>query len=1460
MDARLAIRRKPQFRDAEKALLTTLNHLEGVSLESVDILHLYDVFEAHADDLAALTEKVVQDRRVDDFVSAEFVGNSKPTVDPTGAYHLLAVEPLPGQYDQRADAAEQALRLLNPSTTASIISAELYVLRPAPTADALEAIRGYLINPVESREKNLAILQAPQIGTAAPLREYPDFLTYDETRLQGLLQERGMAMNLADLKLIQDYFRSEGRVPTEVELAVLDTYWSDHCRHTTFNTELTDIEIAEPRYGERLEAALARWDELRALNGRTAKPHTLMDLGTIMGRELRRTGVLDDQEVSEEINACSVRVNVSKGYTSATPLGSDPSGYVAGATTPERSDPQSTPPTEPWLLMFKNETHNHPTEIEPFGGAATCLGGAIRDPLSGRSWVYQALRLSGAGDINTPRAETLPGKLPQADISSRATRGYSSYGNQIGLATTGVREIVHPGYVAKRMELGAVVAAASEANVHRLEPQAGDVVILLGGRTGRDGIGGATGSSKAHNKESLAHSGAEVQKGNPVNERKIQRLFRNPEVAQMIVRCNDFGAGGVAVAVGELAESLDIHLERVPLKYAGLNAREIAISESQERMAVVVRAKDAPRFHALAETENLEATQLAEVTDTGRLRMFLGEELVLDLKRSFVDTNGAPRTQKVKMVPPALGEGEEGAATSVTASANTSAKPYRSVLETLAEARSGSQEGMVEQFDSTVGRSTVLMPYGGKLQKTDETASIQTLPMEGGTCSASIITYGYSPTLADRSPFLMGAYSVVEALSKLVAAGARAEDAWLTVQEYFQRPDEDPEVWGVVLQALLGLLEAQDAFQVAAIGGKDSMSGSFGDKLHVPPTLVSFTVGLMDASEAISAALPSAGATEGAEDASSEASDNSVPSEAGPAAGAPDTSATGEPSDLYYLPHVPHADGTPDYASLRANFQAFHELAASGAVLAASPVLPGGLGATVVNMALGNAVGFKVAPEAVRAYLRPGSEAAQLAAAPLGGIVFAVARGTDLGSHFAVGGDFDFTKGRQGTSGEPPENPQVIAIGATSVAPRFELGFESFELSEALAVMERGYASVYPLNESESEPLPDFALGLAESETKAGSHATETPNSGPAEKARPEGATLPTNRQTGASTAAQTGVPTSATEGEVPSTTNPANVSVGSDRSSMVALKPPTSPGTPNSAATGTPTSASAATLAALVGSGAAADAPHVLLPVFPGTNSEYDMDEAFRAAGATTEFLVLRNLTPQMLAADTEKFIARLAAPETRILAFSGGFSLGDEPDGSAKFMAAFLKSEKVAAAVKKFTSENGLVLGVCNGFQALVKSGFLPYGDPALQTAESPTLAHNRQLRHVSRIATTRVASVASPWLGDFELGQFHRVPVSHGEGRFVVSEAEARSLFDAGQVAFQYVDAEGAPTMSAPDNPNGSSFAIEGIISPDGKILGKMGHPERYRPGLMKNIPEIGVQDIFANAVRWCKTHEA
>ncbi|MFC5370508.1 phosphoribosylformylglycinamidine synthase [Arcanobacterium bovis] len=1268
MDKRLLIRRKPSFRAEERALTQTLNTLSGVSVRDLAAYNVYDVFNATEAEIAKLTASVLRDPRVDDVV---------PTESLAELLHRphLGVQFLPGQYDQRADAATQALGLVSPGTLAQIFSAHLYVFNEDLSSEALETITAHLINPVEAGKKNFDELVLPPISQIKPLAEFPDFLELDNAQLEELRQARSMAMSLEDLALIQEYFRTEQRVPTEVELAALDTYWSDHCRHTTFGTELIEIRNDSARFAANFDRLLQRWDELRGNCGRENKPRTLMDLGTIAARDMRRRGDLDSQEVSEEINACSVFVDVKTAHGK-----------------------------EPWLLMFKNETHNHPTEIEPFGGASTCLGGAIRDPLSGRSWVYQALRLSSAGDITTAREHTLEGKLPQRDISTRATAGYSSYGNQIGLATTHVREYVHPGYTAKRMELGAVVAAAPVENVRREEPRPGDVVIILGGRTGRDGIGGATGSSKAHDEESLETSGAEVQKGNPVNERKIQRLFRRGDVAKLIRRCNDFGAGGVAVAVGELADSLDIHLDQVPLKYAGLNPLEIAISESQERMAVVVDSADAQAFIDAAAQENLEAVTLAEVTDTGRLRMFYGEEKVLDLSRDFLNTNGAHRTQQVVLRDPKPVEADDAAASSEPScgcDCACAAPPQldrETVLEVLRQLNNGSQEGMIEQFDSSIGRSTVLMPYGGKSQKSAEDVSVQTLPVPGGTSTASLMAAGYSPELADDSPYLMGAYSVVEALARLAAAGADVTEAWLTVQEYFQRPTT-PEVWGVPVQALLGLLEAQDEFNVGAIGGKDSMSGSYSDELHVPPTLVSFAVAVADAEEVLSATLPA------------------------------------QELDLYLLPHDARADGSPNYSQLRAHFAALRTWNTLGLIRSARAVTSGGTLSALVKSALGNNVGIELDAGALAEH--------DLLNTALGSIVVAVPHGTTLPD-----AGIDVTLAFLGTT-----NTDVTGI---------KLGDELVEYTQAQDALESGYRQVFPINAHEAAELPAFARELKAHEVE--------------------------------------------------------KTAAGGTQEALTPQRP-----------------------------------VHVLLPVFPGTNSEYDTAEAFEAAGATTEFHVIRNITSDLLLQDTASFIDKLRHAD--ILAISGGFSLGDEPDGSAKFIANFLTSPDVAAAVKDFVARDCLVLGICNGFQALVKSGFLPYGDPAQLTESSPTLTHNAQLRHVSRIATTRVSTVKSPWLASFEFGDLHRIPVSHGEGRFAVDETTARELFAAGQVAFQYVDADEVPTACAPDNPNGSAYAIEGIISPDGRILGKMGHPERFRPGLMKNIPEIAIQDIFGNAVRYC-----
>lgn len=1275
------IRRKAAYRAGEEAQLRALQELPGLEVTELALFNAYAVSTVTAEEMEILTQRVLSDHLVDEVWTPDQVR------EYCQAKSVLGVAYQPGQYDQRGDAAEQCLRLFFPETDVRVQTASFYVTNSLE-ASGQEVLRDHFINPVECRELKLdQVLARHEAGRPAfgeekaaadqSVKVYTGFNGLDRAGLQSFLADLSLAMSLEDLELIQAYFQKEGRDPNALEIKVLDTYWSDHCRHTTFNTELLDIENKSQRFPAEIDQALDLYKQLRQDNGREEKPLTLMEMATLMSRDLRRRGLLDAVEVSDEINACSIKVkakNLQNGEL------------------------------EDWFVMFKNETHNHPTEIEPFGGAATCLGGCIRDPLSGRSWVYQALRISGAGDINTPLDETLPGKLPQREISRRAAKGYSSYGNQIGLATTAVREFYHPGYVAKRLELGAVVAAVPAENLYRGQPREGDRIILLGGRTGRDGIGGATGSSKAHDEESLATSGAEVQKGNPVNERKIQRLFRNPEIAPLIRACNDFGAGGVCVAVGELADSLRIHLDRVPLKYAGLNPLEIAVSESQERMAVLLDPQDVAKFMAAAEEENLEATEIAEVTADGRLRMFYGDQEVLDLSREFLNTNGAKRQQKVEIhdLPHPLPYTDRAQSLESLDKAD--------ILGWLDQAGHGTQQGLVEQFDSSIGRSTVLFPYGGLYQKSEETVSAQSLPLEGGSRTVSLMSYGYQPDLADDSPYLMGAYSLVEALAKLVAAGADYRAAFLTIQDYFERLDQDPVKWGKVLQTVLGNLEAQHAFQLAQIGGKDSMSGSFED-LNVPPTLVTFAVATLDQAEVISATLPY------------------------PVADA-------EPLYLYYLPHRPLASGRPNYDQLKAQFDEFRRLAQEGLVKAASPVRSGGLVETLAKMSLGNQVGIQLQAEGL-----------DFLANPQGGLVLASSR--------------KFTPDMQVVEGSEAIFLGCTAAGLNGIAWRQDL-FTSFrELDEALG---EAYGHIFPAISSEDlSPRADL-------------------------EGQPLDLPLPEP------------VETSPVEEALPDAKKPVRV----------------------------------------------------LLPVFPGGNCEYDTEEAFKAAGATCQTLLIRNLRPDLAAADQKSFLAALQ--ESQILAFTGGFSFGDEPDGSAKFIVNFLKVPEITQAIKDFVARGGLVIGICNGFQALVKSGFLPYGDPALQTEDSPTLFFNQQGRHVSRIARTKLATDPgkSPWLSGFKEGQIHQIPVSHGEGRFMVSAEEAEKLFAHGQVAFQYVDDQGNLAEDAPWNPNGSAYAIEGLISPDGRILGKMGHSERYRPGLLQNIPGMAEQDLFRNAVEYLQKH--
>ena len=1062
----------------------------------------------------------------------------------------------------------------------------------------------------------------------------------------------GLAMNADDLGEVVKYFTEEGREPNETELRILDTYWSDHCRHTTFTTELEEYGVEDSFAKEEIDGTLKLYLRLRKELGREGKGLNLMDMATIGGRYLRSIGKLDDMEVSEENNACSIYVDVE----------------VDGRL-------------EKWLLMFKNETHNHPTEIEPFGGAATCLGGAIRDPLSGRSYVYQAMRVTGAGDIYKPVAETLPGKLPQCVITRKAAHGYSSYGNQIGLATTHVREIYDEGYTAKRLEVGAVVGAVKADKVRRESPVPGDIVLLLGGRTGRDGIGGATGSSKEHTEESLETCGSEVQKGNAPEERKLQRLFRRPEVTSLIKKSNDFGAGGVSVAIGELTDGLDIYLDRVPVKYSGLNSTELAISESQERMSVVVAPEDAERFKEYCRSENVEVTHVADVTDTRRMRMYNGGRLVVDLKRSFIDSAGARHYAKacigaVEDIDPFR---REVAGESLKDKLNNNLKDPNVV----------SQKGLIEMFDSTIGRSTVLMPYGGELQLTETQVSVQKLPTDGYTDTASIMAFGFNPVISKWSPYHGAAYSMVEACAKVVAAGGHYEKMRFSCQEYFERMTHDPKVWGKPMSALLGSLKMQIELGLPSIGGKDSMSGTF-EHINVPPTLISFGITTVDANKVISPELKWEG------------------------------------NQLYLIKHTPRADRMPDVDQLKKNWAYVTEQIEAGNIVSAWAVGFGGVAEALCKMSFGNAFGVDVKiPEN------------ELFDYSYGSIVV------------ESEGSLDF------------ENAEYLGLVTSGVDDCLRINAKNIPMADLVESAFAGYERVYPAT---SKPVMKRLL--------------------------PKGA-----------------------EGVKPYKAKKADLKYKGEKVAE----------------------------------------PIAYLPVFPGTNCDYDTAKAFRKAGAKVEMSVFRNLTTQ----DIFDSIAEMKAniEKCHILAFCGGFSAGDEPDGSGKFIANVLNNKDIAEAIEGLIARGGLILGICNGFQALVKSGLLPYGHLGCVTKDSPTLFRNDINRHISQIACTRLATVNSPWLSGLKIGDTFSIAVSHGEGKFVVNEELAKELFENGQVAFQYADPiDNAVTMESPYNPNGSYYAIEGIISRDGRILGKMGHTERYENNLFKNIVSEKEQPLFDNAVRY------
>ena len=1226
---RIYVEKKPGFDGEARQLQNELTTLLGIrSLTGLRLLNRYDVEGISEELFRQCAGTVFSEPPVDDTCS-ELPAHQGPA---------FAVEYLPGQFDQRADSAAECIQLISQGERPLVRSARVYLLEGDVTAAQLEEIKKYVINPVEAREASLDTRATLQMTYAvpAPVAVLDGFGQLDEAGLRDFMAKQGLAMDYGDIRFCQEYFRSERRDPTITEIKMIDTYWSDHCRHTTFGTILDEVQIDD----EVVQAAFDRYMALRRETGRDAKPRCLMDVATIGAKALKERGVLTGLDESDEINACTVKIKCD----------------VDG----EEQD---------WLFLFKNETHNHPTEIEPFGGAATCIGGAIRDPLSGRSYVYQAMRVTGAGDPLVPVGETLPGKLPQRKLVTTAAAGYSSYGNQIGLATGQVDEIYHPGYVAKRMEIGAVVGATPASHVRRECPAPGDVIVLLGGRTGRDGIGGATGSSKAHNHTSLEHCGAEVQKGNPPIERKLQRLFRREDACRMIKRCNDFGAGGVSVAIGELADGLFIDLNKVTKKYEGLDGTELAISESQERMAVALAPEDVDKFIALAEEENLEATPVAAVTEEKRLKMVWNGATIVDISRDFLNSNGAEKHQKAHI--------EKGAAWRPQWAGATFGEQMKNMVGDLNVC---SKKGLSERFDSTIGAATVLMPFGGSYQLTPQMAMAAKLPVDGETTTCSGMAWGYNPYLTSADPYKGAMLAVVDSVTKLVAAGFRYEDAYLTFQEYFERLGDKPERWGKPLAALLGALDAQMGLGIASIGGKDSMSGSFED-LDVPPTLVSFATAIGKTHRVVS------------------------------------TEFKKSHSSVVLLRPFYKEDGvTPNFASLQSNYYIAEQMMEKGIVLSASAVGYGGIAEALFKMGLGNRVGFQMIAD-----MTP----EEMFEPAYGSLVLEIATGAPAGKLLGV----------------TTHEYQFTACGET---------LDSAALQE--------------IWEAKLEPVYPYRAAGPEVEAVSGR------------------------------------------------------------------IDPPAAP---------------------KVG----VAKPKVVIPVFPGTNCEYDTARAFRAAGAEPEVLVIRNLTPADVTASCEALVKAIDA--SQIVMLPGGFSGGDEPDGSAKFIASFFRSPAVTEAVRRLLFQrDGLMLGICNGFQALIKLGLVPYGDIRPITAGDPTLTFNTIGRHQSMLVRTRVASTGSPWLSRCEPGDEHLVAISHGEGRFVAPQPVLEQLAAHGQIATQYIDLDGRPTMDLRYNPNGSMLAIEGITSPDGRILGKMGHSERRGDRLYENVSGDKFQPIFEGGVDYFK----
>ena len=1250
---RLLVEKREGFDLEAKALMKDLK--DSLHIDCIDDLRLlnrYDI-EGLSDEICDSASKTIFSEPNLDIVYKESVEYDKDA-------KVFAVEYLPGQYDQRADWAAQCVQIINEGQRPNINSAKLYILTGDIDDELFAKIKSYVINPVDSREASLEKPETLELETEIPteVATIEGFIDFSMEELEKFLKEQGLAMTIDDLKYVQEYFQNqEKRNPTITEIKVLDTYWSDHCRHTTFMTQIKDVEIEDGKFNEIIKETYSKYVEARnTIYIDRQKDMCLMDIATIAVKELKAVGKLEDLDESEEINACSVNIDVN----------------VDGKI-------------EKYLLMFKNETHNHPTEIEPFGGAATCLGGAIRDPLSGRSYVYQAMRVTGSADPRTSLEDTLHGKLMQKKITTEAANGYSSYGNQIGLTTGQVTEVYDEDFVAKRMEIGAVIAAVPKENVIRKRPEKGDIIILLGGKTGRDGCGGATGSSKEHSEESIETCGAEVQKGDAPNERKIQRFFRNKEVAQMIKRCNDFGAGGVSVAIGEIAESLDINLDLVPKKYDGLDGTELAISESQERMACAIDAENKDRFIELAGLENLQATHVATVTDTGYLRMFWNGKAIVDLNRAFLDTNGKKQQTDIH-VPKVDEENTFFNTGKIKVEGETISDKFDSVLKDLNVC---SQKGLVEKFDNTIGSNTVLLPFGGKYQRTPIQGMVAKIPvLDGKTTTSSIMTFGYNPKIGKWSPFHGALYAVVESICKLVAVGGDYKTTRLTFQEYFEKLGKDKTKWGKPFSALLGAYYAQKEFGIPAIGGKDSMSGTF-EHINVPPTLVSFAVDTVDAEYVVSQEFKKAG------------------------------------SVLAVIKTPTLESGIPDFNILKKNLDKIRELTQTKKVLASYALGYGGLGEAIAKMAFGNKIGFEVAKDVDAdklfdpAYGNIALEMDKADLALLEGLDYKVAGKTIEGQYIDVDG-------------------YKVCLG-----------------------------KIYKAYESTLEPI----------------------------------------------------FPTKAVEptGEVKNI----NFIVNEHQKSSLSIAQ-----------------------------------PKVFIPAFPGTNCEYDSARAFEDAGAKASIKVFRNLNYANIEDSIETMVKEIES--SQIVMIPGGFSAGDEPDGSAKFIATVFRNPRIAEAVNDLlTNRDGLMLGICNGFQALIKLGLVPYGEiKAVTSEDAPTITYNNIGRHQAKVVTTRIASNKSPWLAGTQVGDLHSISISHGEGKFVANKETFDQLVANGQIATQYVDLDGNATYDIDYNPNGSFYAVEGITSADGRILGKMGHSERIGKYTLKNIHGEKDQKIFESGVNYFK----